>query len=60
MIRDISKGITTYVGLSTDTKPTGDANGQGMPEDYSFFFETDTEDIYYFKPTDHQWHKLGT
>ena len=57
MITDASRGVTTYYGLSTDTKPTGDLNG-GAPPENSLFRELDTEDWYYFH--NGTWTKCGT
>ena len=60
MIREISKGVTVYAGLSTDTKPnrSQDAGGAyiNTPENLSLFIELDTGDIYYYSHNDWQWH----
>lgn len=60
-MKEIARGTTTWAGLSTETKPAADADGNGGPEEFSFFLETDTMDMYYYHWVDvsHQWHKFG-
>ena len=41
-----------FIGLSTDTKPTGCANG-------SVYYEMDTSKIYLFDKANNQWLEIG-
>ncbi|MDO5445803.1 MAG: hypothetical protein Q4F31_09325 [Eubacteriales bacterium] len=58
MVKDVSRGVSTFFGLSTDTKPTGDDYGNGDPEENSLFLEMDTGDLYYFH--NHEWAAFGS
>ncbi|MDO5445948.1 MAG: hypothetical protein Q4F31_10060 [Eubacteriales bacterium] len=57
MITEISRGITTYMGLSTDTKPAWHEVSTGVyegePENMSIFLEADTGDKYYYDVETH-------
>ena len=57
MVNDVSKGrmynVSTFRGLSTDTKPTDTENG-------AEFQEIDTGDIYFFNAAASTWIRVGT
>lgn len=55
-VKEISGGLTTYTGLSTDVKPRG-TDGSGAPEGNAMFLELDTGDLYYFSAG--TWAKVG-
>ena len=63
MIRDISRGTTVYMGLSTDTKParhqTASGDYEEEPENMSIFIEADTGDKYYYDASTHAWAQCG-
>lgn len=45
------RNVTSFVGLFTDTKPTGVSNG-------STFLEMDTGDVYIFDAENEEWRAL--
>lgn len=45
------RNVTSLVGLSTDTKPTGVSNG-------STFLEMDTSNVYIFDAENEEWRAL--
>ena len=63
MIKDISRGTTIYMGLSTDTKPsrhqTSGGDYEEEPENMSIFIEADTGDKYFYDAGTHAWVQFG-
>lgn len=53
MVSIVNRAMTEYIGLSTDTKPSGNmVNG-------SSFYEMDTGDTYYWDADGEEWAKPG-
>lgn len=51
MVTNLDNGAKTYVGLSTDDKPEGVANG-------SIFIEMDTGTVYFYDAEGEEWDSL--